>query len=213
MNDQRFVLFDFDGVIVDTFDIAAALAKRVCVKNTPEHYRTYFEGNIYRESFGTLSEHDHGPDCDTTLNWWEEYQKGGAHDARPFPGVIDAVKAIAAHYPLAIISSGHGALFVIPTLERLGIASYFGEVLGAEVHTSKVEKMKMLFEKHALVASQCVFITDTLGDIREATEVKIGAIGVSWGWHSPETLEKGNPYRIAQHPADLPLIIDEYFAR
>lgn len=43
---------------------------------------------------------------------------------------------------------------------------------------------------------ECIFITDTLGDILEANEVGIGTIAVDFGYHERKRLEKGNPLKI-----------------
>ena len=75
--------------------------------------------------------------------------------------------------------------------------------MGNDVHASKTVKNKMLLEKYALSPADAVFITDTLGDIREATECGIPAIGVLWGWHDRETLERGSPAAIVEDPAML----------
>ncbi|MBU1557929.1 hypothetical protein KKC45_03125 [Patescibacteria group bacterium] len=56
-----------------------------------------------------------------------------------------------------------------------------------------------------------MFITDTLGDIREASEMDIKSIGVTWGFHNRETLKRGNPFNIAEKPEDLSSAIDNYF--
>ena len=70
----------------------------------------------------------------------------------------------------------------------------------------------MIFETYGIGADDCVFITDTLGDMREAKEHAVGTIGVSWGFHPHATLEKGIPFRIVDQPSELPDAIQEYFA-
>ncbi|MEK9154423.1 MAG: HAD hydrolase-like protein, partial [Patescibacteria group bacterium] len=86
------------------------------------------------------------------------------------------------------------------------------EVMGADVHTSKSKKIEMVFKKYGITARKCVFITDTLGDMREAKSVGVGAIGVSWGFHARETLLQGEPFRIVAQPAEISPAISAYFA-
>ena len=70
----------------------------------------------------------------------------------------------------------------------------------------------MTFEKHHTNAAQCVFVTDTLGDMREAQEHSVGTIGCSWGVHPRATLEKGMPFRIVDSPLELLDAVGDYFA-
>ena len=70
----------------------------------------------------------------------------------------------------------------------------------------------MVLEKYGIQPNDCVFITDTLGDMREAKAAGVGAIGVSWGFHSRETLSKDEPLRIVESPQDMPRAISDYFS-
>ncbi len=85
--------------------------------------------------------------------------------------------------------------------------------MGADVHKSKVEKIKMVFEKYSIGPKDCIFITDTLGDMREAEKTGIDAIGVTWGFHKIETLEQGEPFRLVETPPALATAIADYFAQ
>jgi phosphoglycolate phosphatase-like HAD superfamily hydrolase len=71
----------------------------------------------------------------------------------------------------------------------------------------------MIFEKYGTSASECVFVTDTLGDMLEAKKEHVGAIAVSWGFHSREVLEKGEPFRILEMPSEIVSTVADYFAR
>jgi phosphoglycolate phosphatase-like HAD superfamily hydrolase len=210
---KKFVLFDFDGVIADTFALASALAKRTCAHNTEEVYRSAFEGNIYdtynKDKPG--GESAHGPECEHDIDWWAEYHKGSAN-AAAFEGIIPAVKQIGESYRLAIISSG-SASFIRPFLQHEGIEHLFTDILDVDVHTHKTKKMEIMFEKYSVTAADCVFITDTLGDLREAAHHSMGAIAVSWGFHGRDRLEQGVPFRIVDKPAELADAVNEYFSR
>ncbi len=98
-------------------------------------------------------------------------------------------------------------------LTKHGLIEYFPDILGRDAHHSKVEKMQMIFDKHGVTAAQCVYITDTLGDMREAQAHNMGTIASSWGVHPRETLERGVPFRILNAPTELPDAVDDYFVR
>ncbi len=208
-DDRKCVFFDFDGVIADSFFAAFGTAQKVCKHETEERYREYFEGNIHDAKLQLEGfEHD---GCMHDLDWWPTFFAAFAK-AHPFPGVIRAVQDIGEKYRMAIISSSISSP-IMDFLKKYDASTYFEDVFGSDVHTSKVEKMNMLFARYELSPEHCVFVTDTLGDMREATQAGVGSIGVSWGFHEHERLQKGNPFRIVDHPHELPPAVDEYFAR
>jgi phosphoglycolate phosphatase-like HAD superfamily hydrolase len=207
-DDRRFVFFDFDGVISDSHAPAFEIAQKVCVHMTMEKHRRHFEGNI--NDWKLADELDHSS-CDHDADWWGLYLPEFKQRAHPFPGSIRAVQELAEKYRLAIISSTISSP-IMEFLKKYDAAHYFSDVMGNDVHPSKVEKMNMLFERYSLSPEHCVLITDTLGDMREAGHVHVGAIGVSWGYHERERLEKGNLFKIVEHPHELPEAVEAYFA-
>jgi phosphoglycolate phosphatase len=88
-------------------------------------------------------------------------------------------------------------------LKKESIDGFFIDVLGADVHKSKVTKIKMLLDKYKVHPKDAVFITDTLGDVLEANECGVPSIAVTWGLHEKETLSKGNPAKIIENPLFL----------
>ncbi len=105
-------------------------------------------------------------------------------------------------YHIAMVSSGSEKV-IKPYLKNNGIDRYFLDVLGRETHVSKVEKFNVLLNKYKLNPMESLFITDSLGDIHEANEVGIPAIGISWGVHSEEILRQGNPIGIINNFAEI----------
>jgi phosphoglycolate phosphatase len=74
-----------------------------------------------------------------------------------------------------------------------------------------VEKIKMVFNKYGVSANNCLFVTDTLGDLLEAEKTGVEGIGVTWGFHGAETLKRGNPVALVDTPDELVAEIDRYF--
>lgn len=208
---QRFVLFDFDGVIADSYAVAFETARTACAHITEEAYRHAFENNVYRMR-ERLMPSSHGAECQHDLDWFATYTPLFEERARPFPGMAEVIASLSHRYILIIISSTVTSP-IQGFLEKHHIGRYFSEVMGADVHTSKVEKTRMVFERYQTTAGKCVFITDTLGDMREASECGVGSIGCSWGFQSHATLQRGEPFRIVDVPAELPAAIEYYFVR
>ena len=201
------MFFDFDGVIADTNDIAAEIGRIVCPTLTDEDHKRKFDGNINDWFTGDF---EHTDACRHDLDWWELYLPL-FEKAHPFPGSIRAVQDIGENYRMAVISSTISSP-IMEFLKRFDAAEYFDDIFGNDVHTSKVEKINMLFARYELAPEHCVFVTDTLGDMREAEKAGVASIGVSWGFHDRARLEKGNPFKIVDHPHELPEAVDAYFA-
>jgi len=79
----------------------------------------------------------------------------------------------------------------------------FSDVLGTDIHKSKIIKINTLLEKYNINPNDAVFITDSLGDILEGNVCGVKSIGVTWGIHPKENLEKGNPIAVISDPRDL----------
>jgi len=83
------------------------------------------------------------------------------------------------------------------------LKKYFSEILAKDIHASKVEKFKMIFEEYGIKASETLIVTDTVGDVKEAKEVGMKSIGSSWGLHEPERLIKNGVDFMAEKPKDI----------
>ena len=94
-------------------------------------------------------------------------------------------------------------------LSHENLNKYFDEILGPRASTSKTEKIQMILDEHDLEPKQCVLITDTLGDLKEAEEANINKIGVTWGFHKESTLEEGDPDIIVQDLNHLSDVVEE----
>lgn len=207
---KKFVLFDFDGVIADSYAIAWQTARVMCKRVTEAEYKNAFEGNVHERHDDMMSA-DHGSDCRHDLDWFSIFTPMFEERARFFDGMKEVIEQLSHEYILIIVSSTITSP-IQGFLEKHHIGRYFSEVMGADVHTSKHEKIKMIFDKYGTHAEDCTFITDTLGDMLESKKENVGAIGVSWGFHPRETLTKGDPFRIVDTPTEIPAAVSEYFA-
>lgn len=206
---KKYILFDFDGVIADSFHVAWSLNQRICATITKDRYMEVLEGNVNDWDKNTKGWHK--PDCKHTItDWFAEYVPLMRKQVKIVPEMDAVLKELGHKYHFIIVSSS-------PTepiqefLEKNGVAEYFTEILGNDIHTSKVEKIKMVFSKYRVKSEDCVFVTDTLGDMREAREMNVDSIGTSWGYHEGERLSKGKPFRIVHRPEDLVAAVSDYF--
>lgn len=183
---MKFIIFDFDGVIHDTFELAYKINVEVlgnCL--TREDYRDFFNGNIY----------DHVKVTKKNSEKYFKLQNKLFESLKIEENVKKNLMKLAEKYTLFIISSNQKKALDI-YFQNNNFINVFKEVLGQEAHKSKVEKFKLLFDKYGFDSENCIFVTDTLGDILEANKIDVKSIAVDFGFHGRDRLEKGNPFRI-----------------
>jgi HAD superfamily hydrolase (TIGR01509 family) len=204
---KNIILFDFDGVVADSFALAYSVNRTVFPDLEEGEYRGAFEGNINDWAKEKMQSRHR-----TDVNFVSEYASRADAEVTLVAGVQPVLDALSERYVLIVVSSSTSD-FINTFNMKHGLSKYFTEILGNDVHTSKIEKMKMTMQKYHESPDQYVFVTDTLGDAREAEHMGIGVIGVSWGFHTHATLQKDRALTIVDVPADLPQAIDSYFAQ
>jgi len=194
---KKLVLFDFDGVLVNTAEFCYKIHKDVNGALTWERFQEFGNGN-WGELIDTLKK-DEGyvPPTDFYERYDHELTKITIHDI-----LRDTVHDLHKKYTLAIISSTEGAS-IAEFIRKQKLDHCFSDIMGSDTHRSKVVKIKMILEKENVAPADAVFITDTLGDLHEANEAGIRSIGVTWGLQHRETLQKGNPAVILDDPSEL----------
>ena len=205
---KQTVLFDFDGVIADSFAAAHGTAQAYCKHNTEDSYRKHFEGNAW-DSFLSIKLDDH-EGCNHELDWWSTYSSIFAEKGGLFLGMDATVKRLASEHRLVIVSSAVESV-IVPFLEKHGLREQFDGIYDADVHRSKSEKIGMIFEKYDIGPNDCVMITDSKGDILEAREKDVESIAVTWGFNNYDVLLSGEPFRIVRLPDELPNAVTEFF--
>ncbi len=203
MEGKRVVIFDFDGVIVDSFEAAYKINAAKFKKLTPDDYRSWFKNNVGDILKKNLS----SADINDLFNDYKKLIK----EMPIVPGIIDVLKKLAEKYTLAIVSSTDSSA-IQNVLKNYSLTNYFADILGYDVESSKVKKIKMIENKYGVLQNNCLFITDTLGDIKEGNEAGVKTIGVTWGYHDRGTLENGNPIALIDTPDELEICINQQFS-
>lgn len=180
------VIFDFDGVIADTADTNWALSQEHDTTATYEDFLAHHDGNVFEEpriNFQPEKRH----------LFHSEYRK--RLTSSHLEKAILPLQHLGGLYKMHIVSSTSEESIKI-ALKNSGILELFSRIMGQETHFSKVEKFKMLMAEDGVTTSNSVFITDTLGDIKEAHAVGIKTIAETFGFHNRQRLEIGEPYAI-----------------
>lgn len=194
---KKIVMFDFDGVIINTLEFSYQIHKINNKDLTWERFQDFSNGNFHDGFERALKEEN----FISIGNFYDHYDKNliklNIHEV-----IQNALLFLASKYKLVIISSTH-ATQICNFLKKENILECFEDVLGHDTHKSKVVKIKSVLVKYDAKPDDCVFITDTLGDIKEANECNVPSIGVTWGLHAHAKLSEGNPVSIIDDPMNL----------
>jgi HAD superfamily hydrolase (TIGR01509 family) len=130
------VVFDLDGTLVDTEPTAASTViecfREWRIEVSPEDAR-YTTGRTWAIALEFLfSKYSIPVPKDEAVEIvLDRYRREMARELRTVEGAVDCVRALAPHYPLALVSGSHRAEILF-ALEKLGVLPLFKVILGAE---------------------------------------------------------------------------------
>ncbi|MCB9810937.1 MAG: HAD-IA family hydrolase [Candidatus Nomurabacteria bacterium] len=186
-NKKEILIFDFDGVIGDTFEFNYEIIKELHPEVQESRYRIdHHMGNVYENPSVSFTK-------ETKESFFKQYSERLTADH--IKNFLPHVEKLYSKYAMHIVSSNSESA-ISRVLEDAGIRDYFGHVLGKETHESKVEKFKHLAQMEGIRLREALFITDTLGDLNEANKVSLVSYAVSFGYHPDYILKKGHPKEI-----------------
>jgi len=197
MNNKKLVIFDFDGVLANTLPFCFIIHKKNNPDFTWEKLREICMGNFLDGMKKEINDNNHKVPDTFYDDYTNEISKIGIQTE-----LRSLLKILHEKYLIVIVSSTPSNL-IRDFLKKENIEQYFSEILGSDFHHNKTLKINSCLEKYGVEAKDAIFITDTLGDIKEANDCHVSSIGVTWGLHDRETLERGNPIKILDNPKDL----------
>lgn len=205
----RTIIFDFDGIIVDSEPIIMKLTQEMAAQlgwtvTEEEYYQDYLaldDRSIVEHLFTSHGQPVNHERCEELVNWKSRvYGKIIENGLPTLPGAVDFVRRAASRYPLAI-ASGSVRSEIELLLGKLELRDQFKIIASAddcerskpdpEVYVVALSRMKALpeFQTNPLQASQCVAIEDAPGGIEAAHAAGIKCMGLA---HSRNTENLGN---------------------
>jgi phosphoglycolate phosphatase len=215
----RTIVFDMDGTLVQTraasWDVFQDTARRFELPiRSAEEFFELFRDNFFERLKALCPD----PALETAVR--EHFLQGlrDRYAPRFVPGMRDVVKALAARYPLAVMSS-NAMTAIRRILEEEGLAACFAHVFSGEVGASKEAHLRQIVDepsygnaRHCSLsyaeedqtgAAEVVLITDTVGDVREAQRCGVRVIGVAWGMHGCDALRQAGAETVVMWPQEL----------
>lgn len=203
---MKHLILDFDGVIADTFDFHLRKVNEFHgIDFTAEEYRKVHEGNFYDDTDSRIADLD--------FTGYPAFVKAEQQLLPPYEGVIEVLSKLATLHKVHLVTSGFQEQ-ILMFLEKQQISELFTTILCADHGKSKHVKIESILTEQKITSSNdCVFVTDTLGDIVESHEANVPVIAVTFGFHGEELLRKGSPEYIAHSWTEIEQIVSEHFLK
>jgi len=135
------IIFDFDGVLCDTYDINFGILKTIDKNLTEQKFKDHFKGNAYKKRQIKIKK--------KYIPLFFEKQKQNFTPKHLFP-LKKVLSRLKKDFQLFIISNTIDEN--IKYFLKLGnYDRFFQKILGATTHRSKVEKFKMVFNQYNLL--------------------------------------------------------------
>ena len=209
------VIFDLDGTLLDTLeDLADAVNHTMEVYGYPRHSLSYVRsivGNGVRNLVMLALPEDQAHRADEILPFYREYYNAHSQDkTRPYPGIVEALKALSRDYAVAVVSNKPDGM--VKTLCR----EFFGDIyaLGEDPALPKKPAPDMVFKAMAdMGVERCIYVGDSDVDIKTARNAGVPCLSVLWGFRDRDVLEQVGGENFCEDPRNLCEAIAEITAK
>lgn len=181
MPKPKVIVFDLDGVLVDSNEITAKEFFKIYQTATQDTYRETLCGNFIEECKKLII-----PKVVETPEQKEarllEYAEG-KKSCKLFPGIFELLNDLHSSGNTLVVNTSAAVRTCVPVLEVTDVDKLFDFFATKDVAVSKSEKFGIIKERYGVECKDMIFVTDTLGDLREAKVSGVPTIAVTWGIH------------------------------
>lgn len=212
-NSRKTLIFDFDGVIADSFEITVEILKKLCLISWDRSDREL--GKKESGYFRTLSSEE----LFFKMPKWKlfvmvvyaRYKLAGAiGKIKPTSGIKSELEKLKdAGYVLGIISSNYDGS--IRKFLEVNNMNFFDFIYSSSVLLKKGKRLREVIDRRGLSREEVIFIGDETRDIEAAKKAGVRIVSVGWGFTSEEVLKKYNPDYIIRKPEELSGVIDKIY--
>lgn len=217
----RAVLGDFDGTKADTQDgilraLQYALAK---MGRSPPLRRSMVHviGEPIYDIFHRMLGTEEQAAIERALTYYRTYYDAdGKYQCRVYDGIPEMLRALRGAGYRIITATAKYTPVTQEMVTHLGIHTLIDAVYGSErdgARSDKAELLGHILATEKLLPHQVVMVGDRKYDILGAKAHGIHCIGVTWGYGSREELLDHGAAALADHPREIPGLVDTLFAR
>lgn len=205
MSSAKYIIFDFDGTIADTIDLA------INIYNGISHeYGCKQVGEEDREMLGKSRSRDlmkeHGISnlkLARILLRMRKEMGNPAHLLKPVPYITDSLKDLKRQgYNMGILTS-NSVTNVRAFLASNGLSDLFDFVYSGKGLFGKDKVLERLVHKEKIARGNVIYVGDEARDIEASKKAGVPVIAVTWGLNHRDVLSALDPDQIADTPGDI----------
>lgn len=209
MNNSKYVIFDFDGTIASSVEMALEIFNRIAprykcrqidmkdiARLSTENPQTFFaEYGVNKFKLFLLVLHIRAE------------MKKQIETLKLVDGILPVINELHdAGFELGIVTS-NARKNVLRFVNKHGIHKYFRFIYSSNSFFGKEKVLRSLIITHNIDHQHVVYIGDETRDITASRKAGIHIVSVSWGLTPYETLLSFKPDQVANQPKELPEII------
>lgn len=205
MTQYKHIVFDFDGTIADTIDLAVEMFNNIAHEYKMEPLNTEDQELIRRNRPQELLK-TFGLNKMKLTTLMLRLRKEMVH-AIPKMKMIDGMKEALtqmkeAGYKMGILTS-NSVENVSEFLKINEVADIFDFIYSGKNLFGKAKVINKMLKQEGISKEQVVYVGDETRDVDASHKANIPVIAVNWGLNNSDILEKAKPDKIAEHPEQL----------
>ncbi|MHA7262356.1 HAD hydrolase-like protein [Arthrobacter sp. TMN-37] len=213
-NSQALVLFDLDGTVIDPAGaITGGIGQALRDHGLPVPDRRRLQSMVGPALVTSLRRIAGVPDhlIDPVMGAYRAgYRSVGMAQSRPYPGMVDAVRALRADGVRVAIATQKPEWLAEELLSTQGLAGLFDSVHGAprDERAAAALQGKSTIIAAALAAhagryGSAIMVGDRSHDVLGAADNGLGCVGVSWGFAVPGELAEAGALAVVDTAGEL----------
>jgi len=187
--EKKIIIFDFDGTLWDTTDLVLTLIRNMRISPLSQaEVQELYSHNI-GISLANLNKYNPLKNPGEIEKLILSYQEAKLNTT-PFPGIREALELLKENgLNLAVVTMARRDN-CLPLLRKYDFEKYFKYIQTREDSLNKIGSVAMILEKENLKIEEVIFVTDTLGDVREMNVLGVETVAVTYGVHDRSFFER-----------------------
>ena len=210
---NRLAIFDCDGTLVDS-QANICLAMEACFADAgldiPSRERTRRVVGLslveaMREMLPNAEPRTHATLAEDYKRAFQRLRGDGLVEEPLYEGVAELIDALEEGGWLLGVATGKSDRGLALCLDHHGLGPRFVTLQTADRHPSKPHPsmVELAMAEAGAEPATTLMIGDTSYDMAMARAAGVTAIGVAWGYHAAEELERAGAHYIANRPSDI----------
>lgn len=199
------IIFDFDGTIADTLELAVSVSNTISDKYGYKKIGNRQELDFYRNLSTQKAIKAIGVSyfkIPVVANAFRKELAKNIHLLNPIDGITNVIKELSQSYQLGILTSNSQSN-IETFLQRHDLIDCF-KCFYSDIGLFKKNKLiKSIQKKDNLSSDQLLLVGDETRDVEAAHTCGLPIISVAWGFHTRAVLEKFHPDLIIEQPSEL----------